>query len=63
MFFEVKILQSKVRLKYRVPKIITINSMLNYSDTSEDSVENIEEISSPDKDTDIADKHVSVIKG
>ena len=62
MFFEVKILQSKVRLKYRVPKIITINNMLN-SDTSEDSVENIEEISSPDKDTDIADKDVSVIKG
>ena len=62
MFFEVKILQSKVRLKYRVPKIITINNMLN-SDTSEDSVENIEEISSPDKDTDNADKDVSVIKG
>ena len=62
MFFEVKILQSKVRLKYRVPKIITINNMLN-SDTSEDSVENIEEISSPDKDTDKADKDVSVIKG
>ena len=36
--------------------------MLN-SDTSEDSVENIEEISSPDKDTDKADKDVSVIKG
>ena len=62
MFFEVKILQSKVRLKYHVPKIITINNMLN-SDTSEDSVENIEEISSPDKDTDKADKDVSVIKG
>ena len=62
MFFEVKNLQSKVRLKYRVPKIITINNMLN-SDTSEDSVENIEEISSPDKDTDNADKDVSVIKG
>ena len=62
MFFEVKILQSKVRLKYRDPKIITINNMLN-SDTSEDSVENIEEISSPDKDTDKADKDVSVIKG
>ena len=62
MFFEVKILQSKVRLKYCVPKIITINNMLN-SDTSEDSVENIEEISSPDKDTDNADKDVSVIKG
>ena len=62
MFFEVKILQSKVRLKYRVPKIRKINNMLN-SDTSEDSVENIEEISSPDKDTDKADKDVSVIKG